>query len=506
MTAAIRAVPVGQALPHVLDVGNVFAVVVASSDGRLLEANRVFQRMLGYTSVEALRGKTLPRGLLRRSDAWEAWSDVVLGAGSREVDVEFLAANDESVRLRGVIERIALATREAAVRAVLVDASRDPRVDELSRSAAHMSAALRLAAGVAHDFNNLLAVLVGNLYLIAERVRGDTALYDKARRARDAAKRGAVLARQILESARGISSEPAPALQDVGRVVGSLASLFSVVLGARIKLGTSIDPNVPPIMADRAELEGVITNLVINARDAVADVESAAVSIEVARREVTHETVSAPLAAGTYVELSVSDNGCGIPDAVVERVFEPFFTTKAAGKGSGLGLPMVRGFAEKSGGSVALRSRAGKGTTISVLLPAHDSEAADTTLSTVPLRVLPRGKETVVVLSDDGEFRTTVAQVLDALGYRCVCGGPATVNAVGIDGGAQAIVIVDSHALTEPIVGRVENFARGHGAHRVVVVGDTRLPWSGTIVRVAKPFTLAELARGVRTAIDGEGA
>jgi signal transduction histidine kinase len=487
----------------VLDVGDVFAVVVASADGRVLDANRVMQRMLGYASFEAILGEKLSPGILKGEGAWDEWADVVLGGGSRAIEVEFSSAKGGSLNLRGALERVVLANREAAVRAVLVEAPMQRRLHELAQSAARMSGALRLAAGVAHDFNNLLAVLVGNLYLVADGVRGDPALYDKVRRAREAGKRGAVLARQILESARGMSMQSDPQPQSVVRVAEALSPLFATVLGTRVRLKTSLDPQAPPVVADRAELEGVITNLVINARDAVAEREGGTVKLSVGRHEASAAREVTSLPSGTYVEISVSDNGCGIPEELIDRVVEPFFTTKPAGQGSGLGLSMVQAFARRAGGCMSLRSQAGKGTVVSVLLPAADVDTPDTTVTTIPLRSLPSGRETVVILSDDGDFRATVGQLLESLGYRSVRGSPRAVQTVALNADAPAIVVTDTHTLTDATVSQVCTFARSHGAHRIVAVGETNLDWRYPLVRVAKPFTLMEFARAVRGAVDG---
>jgi hypothetical protein len=247
----------------------------------------------------------------------------------------------------------------------------------------------------------------------------------------------------------------------------------------------------------------VITNLVINARDALAGQAGACVLISVRRRDLRGTSDLPPLGAGSYVELAVTDNGCGIPPELADRVFEPFFSTKQRGQGSGLGLAMVRWFAERAGGTVSLKSHPGRGTTVAVLLPAHHAEAAETAVRTMPLSSLPGGNETVLVLSEDGDFRSTVEQILGALGYRTLLGGVSAL-AVTAHHERPAVVIVDAQSLTAAAVERVNTSVRRRGEQiGTVLVGDSRAEWPGGTVRVPKPFTLQDLATAVRTAIKG---
>jgi two-component sensor histidine kinase len=375
-------------------------------------------------------------------------------------------------------------------------------LQELAVRTARIESALGLAAGVSHDFNNLLTVLVGNLYLVSEQVRDQPALHEKVRKARDAAKRGAALARQIMAVARGADAGTDAAVLHVDRVIESLAPLLKATVGARITLNVELAPVVPTVLANRAELESVVTNLVINARDALSERASGTISITLCRRDIG-AGAPAPLKPGGYVELAVRDDGCGIPAALVRRVFEPFFSTKLAGQGSGLGLPMVRWFAEKTGGTAALVSQPDHGTTVTVLLPAHHAEATDTTVRTMPLNALPAGNETVVVLSEDGDFRSTVEQILGALGYRTILDGFAGVT-IASHRDAVAAVVVDAQALGMSAAERVRALMeRRPKPVGLIVVGDLRVALSVKATRVPKPFTLQELATAVRTAIEG---
>jgi signal transduction histidine kinase len=442
--------------------------------------------------------------VLKRETDWKAWADVAAGAPARDVSAEFLVATGETVCLRG---RIAAAPRaaskEPAVRAVLVDDSAGQHLRELAARTARIEGALSLAAGISHDFNNLLTVLVGNLYLVSEALRDQPAQYEKVRKARDAAKRGADLLRQLTEVSRGAEAESAATAIHLGRILECLTPLLAAALGSRIELRPAIAADIPSVFVNRTEVESVITNLVINARDALAGRPEGRVVIAVRRRDLRGTSDRLQLSAGSYVELAVTDNGCGIPTELADRVFEPFFSTKQRGQGSGLGLAMVRWFAERAGGAVSLKSQPGEGTTIAVVLPAHHIEAAETAVRTMPLSSLPSGSEAVLVLSEDGDFRSTVEQILGALGYRTLLGGVSAL-AVTAHHERPAVVIVDAQSLTAAAVERVTTSVRRRGEHiGAVLVGDSRAEWPSGTVRVPKPFTLQDLATAVRTAIKG---
>jgi len=496
MRVAAPAISAGaEVLPKSVDGSSLLAAILVSSQGRVLGVNKELERLLGYPSREALLNRNVPDDLIRQASEWARWAQVATDGQAKDIETEFVAADGHSVYLRGKLERVMPHKGAAAtVRGVFVDDTPLHRLRELSLETARVEAALRLAAGVSHDFNNLLTILVGNLYLVSEQVRTDAALHEKVRKARDAAKRGAELARQLLNVARGSDADVGIAVVNAEKVVESLSPLLKAVLGARINLKTAIGSNLPSVLVSRVQLESVVTNLVINARDAIPEGRTGNVTIAVGKREVSADGV-AGVKAGSYVEIVIGDDGSGIPPELSERVFEPFFSTKGKTKGNGLGLPMVRWFAEKAGGAVSLKSRPGEGTTLTVLLPAHHTETADTSGLTMPLSSLPSGTETVIVLTNDDEFRVTVEQILSALGYRTVSGD---------DDAVRALLVVDAQALRTEAAKRINALVCRRGrVLGVVVIGECHTDWPIVPVRVPKPFTLPELAKAVHTAAEG---
>lgn len=492
------------ALPESIRQSPVIVGIVVSPDGRLLEANDAFWRLLGGGSLEGNRAKPFLKDHLLHPSDWQIWEQAVGENEAREMEMQLVANDNRDIVLRGTVERVqSQGTGGAYLRGLFVDCSEGHRFRSTLLKMAGTESAMKLAAGVSHDVNNLLTVLVGNLYLAAEAVRADAATHEKLKRARDAAKRGADLLRQLMAFARGADAESDASIVSPQKVIASLTPLFIAVLGSRVKLESDVDANAPAVRVNRAQLESVITNLVVNARDALSG-SGGTVSIKVSRVELDGAAAAArKLKPGCYVEFAVRDDGCGIPEKVLERVFEPFFSTKGA-KGNGLGLPMVRWFAERAGGAVSLESRPEKGTAVTLLLPALDKEKSDTAEMTMPLKALPGGDETILVLSLDSDFRSTIEQILTAVGYEVVSGELTEAALAMVDAREAAALVLDSHALTEPLVERInEVISARNQSTGIVIVGDASFKWAIDPVRVTKPFSLGDLTRAVRGAVTG---
>jgi two-component system cell cycle sensor histidine kinase/response regulator CckA len=491
-------------LPEPIRRSSVIAAVIVSPDGRLLEANETFWKLLGGGSPKGAPAKPFLKDYLLRHADWRDWEQAASGQETREVEMQLVANDNRDVVMRGTVEHVrSQSAGSSYLRGLFVDCTEGQQFRSMILKMAGTESAMKLAAGVSHDVNNLLTVLVGNLYLAAEAVRADTATHEKLKRARDAAKRGADLLRQLMAFARGADAESEVSIVDPQKVIATLSPLFVAVLGSRVKLEADLDRTVPAVRVNRAQLESVITNLIVNARDALAST-GGTVAIKVSRLELDSTAAAARnLKPGCYVAFAVSDNGCGIPEKVLARVFEPFFSTKG-NKGNGLGLPMVRWFAERSGGAVSIESRPQQGTAVTLFLPALDKEKGDTAEMTMPLKALPGGDETIVVLSLDTDFRSTVEQILTAVGYDVVPGELCESALAMIDARRAAALILDSHALTESLVERINELLSARTESTgVVIVGDASFKWAIDPVHVAKPFGLGDLTRAVRSAVMG---
>jgi signal transduction histidine kinase len=256
------------------------------------------------------------------------------------------------------------------------------------RQAQKLEAVGQLTGGIAHDFNNLLTVVIGNLILAIGRVSENSTVVPLLQGALEAAERGVSLIQRLLAFARKQRLDPRSV--DLCRLVANIEELLQRTLGGRIRLAIARAADVAPASVDANQLELAILNLTINARDAMPAGGSLRIGLENRRadRRSPHQ-----LAPGDYVVISISDTGTGMDEATLTRAFDPFFTTKEIGSGSGLGLPMVQGFAAQSGGAVQIRSRLGGGTTVELWLPRADEPPSE------PVR----GDQSLLVMSQDAQ-------------------------------------------------------------------------------------------------------
>ena len=307
------------------------------------------------------------------------------------------------------------------------DVTGQRNMEDQLRQSQKMEAIGQLTGGVAHDFNNLLGVIVGNLDLLSLKLAQRSTERELVDRAVAAAERGAALTQRLLAFARRQTLLPQQV--NAGELVTEVSQLLRRAIGEQIDLTIRVDPELRPCYVDPGQLETALVNLAINARDAMPD--GGAMTISAINMSVA-EPGAEP---GDFVVISVADTGEGMSEEVKAHAFEPFFTTKEVGKGSGLGLSMVYGFVEQSGGHVELESEPGMGTTVSLHLKA--SVAAPVTTSIVPtLRTSVGDGELVLVVEDDDEMRAFAVDALHRLGYR-------TVSAVD---GVDALSALDENA------------------------------------------------------------
>jgi two-component system cell cycle sensor histidine kinase/response regulator CckA len=270
-----------------------------------------------------------------------------------------------------------------------------------------------LAAGIAHDFNNLLTAILGSVDLALSSLPEGHEASDELRHARASAVRATELTRRLLTFSRQKVS--APVLVDVREIVRGMEPLLMRTLGEQVKLDLRLDRTPCVVRADPSQLEQVVLNLLVNARDAMPDGGSAVIQV----CTLTVDSEPSVLAAGAWVLLSVADNGTGMDAATAEHAFEPFFTTKERGKGTGLGLSTVFSIVQSAGGQVQLESRLHEGTTLSVYLPFVPGLPA---VRTTPTRGTDPvgGGESVLLVEDDDAVRRVTARMVEGLGFRVI--------------------------------------------------------------------------------------
>jgi PAS domain S-box-containing protein len=285
------------------------------------------------------------------------------------------------------------------------------------RQAQKMEAVGQLTGGVAHDFNNILTVIIGMTELLTDSVGGDPKLAPIVQAIDEAASRGAQLTQRMLAFAR---KQPLQARNiDLNEIVTRSAAMLQRTIGEDITVKLALADRLWPALADPSQIEDVILNLAVNARDAMPNGGKLVIETANTHLDEQYAAQNVEVAVGDYVSVVVSDSGTGMPPEVVERVFEPFFTTKEVGRGTGLGLSMVYGFVKQSRGHVKIYSEVGHGTSIKLYLPRADAaQAAAAETEAARATAHPAGTESVLVVEDSATVRNVTVAILRTLGYR----------------------------------------------------------------------------------------
>ena len=322
------------------------------------------------------------------------------------------------------------------------DDIKQTRDEARQRQASRMEAVGQLAGGIAHDFNNLLTAILGYAQLLSERPLGDAALAEVGEISR-AAERAASLTRQLLAFSRQQVQKISVFV--LNEVVSGLEPMLARLLGADLRIEKDLAADLGRVRADHGQIEQVLLNLAVNARDAMP--KGGTLRIETRNVDLDEAYVAAhPAGApGPYVMLAASDDGCGMDPATLARIFEPFFTTKPAGRGTGLGLATVYGIVKQSGGFIWVYSDPGHGSTFRIYLPRVEDAATDRPVSGTPRRPPPMGTETVLLVEDDDLVRRFARDVLERNGYAVyeAASGPEAVNVARLNAAAIQLVVSD---------------------------------------------------------------
>jgi PAS domain S-box-containing protein len=485
---------------------------LVGTDGLFRYVSGPVRRLLGH-APEDLVGRS-PYDLMHREDvaAARAGFAALLARGGEPLTATYrLRHRDGSWRW---LEMVAVSHRHnPAIRGLVVnarDVTERRSLEDQLRQSQKMEAVGRLAGGVAHDFNNLLAVMLGYTTLTLSRAHDAAAVMRNLEQIKTAAERAANLTRQLLAFSR--KQVLMPRIVDLGDVVAELDSMLGRLIGEDIQLATDVRSAHGLVKADRGQMEQVIVNLAINARDAMPRGGRLSIGLhDVDLDDSVRDQMG--LRPGPYVRLDVSDTGVGMDADTLSRLFEPFFSTKEKGKGTGLGLATVYGIVKQSGGHIAVESTPGRGTTFRIWLPRVE-EVVDPVVPVPATSLAPglaAGSETILLVEDEDAVRGLMCEVLEGQGYTVLkaSGGEEALRVSRGHGGAVDLLLTDvvmpgmsgrevASAIAAERPGLRVLFASGYTAEAIARHGVLE---PGTDL-IHKPFTPEALLRRVRERLD----
>jgi two-component system, cell cycle sensor histidine kinase and response regulator CckA len=489
-----------------------YGIYCCSLDGKFLDANPALIAMLGYESIDDILMLDPKRDVFVDSNelasVMRSFQD---GSRLNNVEVQWKRKDGRSitVRLNG---RLFKHPHEAAdvLEIIAEDVTEQRVLENQFRQAQKMEAVGRLAGGVAHDFNNLLTVISGYSEVLLERTEAHNPLYPKIQAIHQATERASSVTRQLLAFSRKQMLELK--VVDINAIVTELERLLRPLIGENIELETKLARNLARTRADAGQIEQVIMNLVVNSKDAMP--EGGKITIQTENANLHKEELSCEhpyMQPGSYVVLSVSDNGHGMDKETQARIFEPFFTTKEKGKGTGLGLSTVYGIVKQSGGYILVDSQSSQGSTFRIYLPKVEQSQPD--LDRVEVKqTKKRASETVLLVEDEESVRQLVRELLEAQGYKIleapdgdealrIASTYADIDLLitdvvmpGMSGRELSVRLCASHPHTKLLY--LSGYTEDAIVHEGVLDPGTAF--------LQKPFTLQTLSRKVREVLGGE--
>ncbi len=486
-------------------------IAVVDTNGRRLYSSPSYEKILGYTpqdlggtmAMDHIHPDDCERVIKAAADARRTGASTNLEYRMRHRDGSWhtLESRASTISKDGQVDKLVIVNRDVTQR---------KHLEEQFRQSQKMEAVGRLSGGVAHDFNNLLGVIIGYGEIVQEGTAADSPLRNCVEEMLKAGHRAAGLTRQLLAFSRQQVMDPR--VINLNVVVKEMEAMLKRLIGEDIRLKTELAPTPLRIKADQSQIEQVIMNLAVNARDAMPD--GGELQLDTSIFHMDEDFVRRypyPVIIGDYVLLTVTDSGVGMDAATRALVFEPFFTTKAKGKGTGLGLSMVYGVVKQSGGYIDVISEPGTGATFNIYLPKLEV-AVDPQKQPTELPATLHGTETLLLVEDETSLRKLSRQLLERCGY-------AVLEA---ENGAEALIISQGHPrridllLTDVVMpgmsGRVlaEQMVKHRPETRVVymsgytgqTVGEHGVLAEGSFF-LPKPFSREALARKIREALDG---
>ena len=487
-----------------------YGICRCNSAGQILDANPALLKMLGYTSARELGGKHLGE-LYSDTQQWFELADRLrVATPFNGLIVAWTRRDGTELAVRVSGRSVLNGGKEKTFELFAEDVTERRALEEQLRQSQKMEAVGRLAGGIAHDFNNLLMVISGYSEFLLDRLGSEPALRTPAQEIASAAGRATSLTRQLLAFSR--KQMLAPKILDLNAVVTENLKMLNRMIGEDIDLVMSPATDVGTIRADAGQIEQVIMNLAVNARDAMPS--GGKLTIETANVSLDEEYARfhAPLRPGNYVMLAISDTGAGMDSETQSHIFEPFFTTKGP-KGTGLGLSTVYGIIKQSGGYIWVNSEVGKGTSFKIYFPRVEELRPARVPLAIPAETVPvePGTETILLVEDEANLRYLARQFLEKQGYRVIeaaDGAVAMQIAVAHEG---VIHLLLTDVIMPGMNGRelAQRVAEIRPNVKILYMSgytENVIGRNGTLdagIRLlAKPFTLRELNAKVREVLD----
>jgi two-component system cell cycle sensor histidine kinase/response regulator CckA len=489
-----------------------YGIYRANGAGKFSRVNPALQKMLGYETLEELSRANLATDIYRDPEEHRRAGGLFASAKGFDVEVEWKRKDGSPLRARcsgRLVEGEAGEYNGEACFEVFVEDVTEKRVlEQQLHMAVKMEAVGRLSGGIAHDFNNLLGVIIGYAQVLKRRLKAGEDLFEYAEEIEKAGQRAASLTRQLLAFSR--QQVLAPAVLNLNALISDMGKMIHRLIGEDIELVMKLDPAIGSVKADHGQIEQVVMNLAVNARDAMPNGGSMALETAAATFDLAYTRQHPGSKIGSYVMFAVSDSGMGMSAETLIHIFEPFFTTKDLGKGTGLGLATVYGVVKQSGGYVCVESEIGRGSSFKVYLPLIE-EPVRVEEAVTPEPESFRGSETVLLVEDADALRKLSITLLEQYGYRVLSAANGTDALLlarketrGIDLLLTDVIMpgLGGHALAQRLV------ALRPGLRVLYMSGytDSSIAQHGVlepgISLLHKPFTEEQLVRKIREVLD----